>query len=82
LFKLYQLGFTSTEGEWRTTISVVEKEGREKNNDEATNLNSLLRARMASLARVSLAEALSHTSRTRAQSLDVVAVRYPVMVID
>lgn len=43
-------------------------------------LNSFRRAFMASLAFVSLAEARSHTSSTRDQSSDEVAVRYPAEV--
>lgn len=45
-------------------------------------LNSRLRARTASLALLSLAEARSQTSRTRVQSSDAVAVRKPAQIDD
>jgi len=45
-----------------------------------TYLNSRLSARTASLALFSLADALSHTSRTRTQSSEAVAVKYPMKI--
>lgn len=60
---------------WRFTISKEKYEGQEELGRLEIYLNSRLRARTASLALCSFADALSQTSNTTAQSSAAVAVR-------
>lgn len=70
---------------WRFSISIeddISESVADVHVELGAYLNSRLRARTASLALLSLAEARSQTSRTRVQSSDAVAVRKPAQIDD